>query len=235
MNLNRVAAVALLLVVAAMPGLAQPAALPGITPQGPWVSQPKCRIRFIHAAPGVQMANLRLNRSPICWGVRYGAGTCYRSVIAGSPWVDVTTPSNGTNIVPGATGDFFPNLDYTILLTGSVGGFPELTTTTVELPSVKVPFNSAALVVVNALPDSPPIDLTLDGSLLPLGVPYAGYEPPMILPPGKHTFSVQEGANVLTPTTTRYLGGGQTHMMVVTGTLDPTDGYPVVLRFYSNY
>jgi hypothetical protein len=182
----------------------------------------------------VQPANLRFDRTVVFRKVFYGGGTSFRSLAEGDYWLDVTTPSSETNILPGETQGFASGLDHTILLAGSLSGDPELEAIRVELPTAKVPRTEARVLVVHAVPDAPPVDLVVDGNLLPVGLPYGEFEPPVSLAPGRHTFAVEVGGTTVIPAVQLNLQGGQLHTLVATGTADPDDGYPLVLRKYSS-
>ena len=199
------------------------------------VSTPKFRVRFIHAAAGVQAVNLRLDRSTLFRRVSYGGGTAFRSLAEGDYWLDVTTPSTETNVLPGKTRDFWSGLDYTILLAGSLSGDPELETFCVEIPTAKVPRTEARVLLIQAVPDAQPMDLLVDGGLVSSGLEYGDFEPPFGLAPGKHTFALEVGGSTVVPAVQINLRGGQLQTLVVTGTADPDDGYPLVLKRYSSY
>ena len=232
MKLSNLLARAVFAAVLASTGGAQPEAQTAARGYA-FSSTPKCRVRFIHAAAGVQAANLRFDRSTLFRRVSYGGAAGFRSLAEGDYWVDVTSPSTETNILPGATESFFAGVDYTVLLAGSLSGDPELETISVEIPTATVPRNEARVLLIHAVPDGPPVDLEVDGVVITTGLPYGEFEPPIPLSSGRHTLAVKAGATTLLPAVQHNLRGGQLHTLVVTGTADPGDGFPLVLRKYS--
>jgi hypothetical protein len=227
-------AVVLLTLAAAMasPVAAQlpaPAGAQGITASFPFIPVPRTRVRYVQAVPGEVRCSLRFDRTQIIGWLDYGFGSPYHQVTAGTHLVDVVSPNFLATIVPIAPGVFFPGIDYTVLLTGSVSGSPEITTTTVELANYRVPGNQAHVVFIDAVADAPPVDWVVDGSVVASGVPFQGFDPPFSIPPGSHLFEVRVGATPLIGPTRFTVQGGRKHTFVAVGTADATDGFPLTL------
>jgi hypothetical protein len=194
----------------------------------------KARVRLIHAVPGLTDSNLRLNRTSVFAKVQYGYCMPYASVTAGEYLLDVTTMMGQTTIIPPADVVLAANYDYTALLSGSISGEPELDAPLIELPKIKVARSQVHLVFVNAAPDVPDADFLVDGNLEAPSVPFRDYDGPIAFPSGKHTIEVIGSGPLLAGPLSARLQGGSTTFVVLMGTLDPNDGYPLTIGCFSS-
>ena len=194
---------------------------------------PKARVRVMNAVPGLTDINLRLNRDSTFYKVPYGVCTSYVNVTEGGYLMDVTTIVGQTTIIPPTDVMFYSGIDYTALVSGSVSGDPELDAPLIELPRLRVPRNQAHLVFVNAAPDVCDADFLVNGNLESAFLWFRDYDGPIPFPPGQHSIeAIGSGPLLAGPTTYRFQGGTTT-LVVLRGTKDPTDGYPLIISFHT--
>ena len=198
------------------------------------VRGPSSRVRLINAVPGLTDVNLRLNRSSLFYHAPYGSCMPYASVSSGQWLMDVTTIAGQTTIIPPVDVMFEPGYDYTALVSGSISGDPELDAPLIELPKVKVPRSQSHLVFVNAAPDVPDCDFIVDGNLEAAFVPFRDYDGPIAFSSGNHTIEVTGTGPLLAGPISKRIQGGTTTFVVLMGTLDSNDAYPLYIGCFSS-
>ena len=195
---------------------------------------PPGRMRFINTVAGMVPVELRINYHTLCARVKYGQASPFRTVgVTGECLMDVVTPGGRTTIIPVTTfPGVEPAMDYTVVASGADGGEPPIETFIMDWPYESLARRQAQYVFANAVTDIPSVDLYIDGNLVSSGVPYQGWDPPMLIGTGKHTIEVWAGAEPLVAPQTIKFTDKNKYTLVLVGTMDDEDAFPVALKVF---
>lgn len=171
-------------------------------------SNSKCRcvksyFRILNAISGAPALDVYVNEMLIASNLKHGDFSRYMQFMPGN-YIVSAVPSGGkegaifeTNIT------IDRNLAYTGVLSGEMSDIPNLSI--YMIPEHKEPYNMnnmAAVKIINAGSDSPPLDLiTDDGTILFSGVKYGDATENVALPTGRYILHLKEtnsDKNILT-------------------------------------
>lgn len=186
-------------------------------------------VRFVHAIPGATNLNMRMNYANAAKNVRYQKCTAYKSVAEGEYLVDITTKKEVTTVIPPSPRYFTGGMRTTVLATGSISGNPALTHIMIPILPHVIPATQARVVLINAIPDAPNVEVWLNGVQLDPALPFTAFLEPGNMAAGTYQLEVRSGGNTVLLNPTLKLKSGKTNTLVLQGTIDASDGYPVAV------
>ena len=158
--MNALAVTSLLSV--SLAGFAAPQDSPAAPPASSAPMGMAAHVRVIHASPDAPAVDVLVDGSKVLTNVPYKTVSDYLPVAAGMHQIKVT-PTGSDNAVIDAPVTVAAGTNYTILAIGKVSdsSLKPLVLTDITPKSVK---NKAAVRVVYAIPDGPPVDLVIPGT-----------------------------------------------------------------------
>ncbi|MBX7244897.1 MAG: DUF4397 domain-containing protein [Candidatus Sumerlaeaceae bacterium] len=206
----------------------------------------QARVRLVHACPGLGSVKAKVNGRYITRSLPYGQVTGYAVARPDLALVDLFDAATQEPLefqfeVPVDAG-----YDYTALvIRDDLQPDPNPTLATPFLDDVNLALtahprggvsrNSSSFYFIHAVPDAGPVDLYINNVLVPTGtIPFTDYRGPFNLGPGANTIEAWDPVNnisVYGPTSVNFRSGRIT-TIVITGTLDEFDEFPVVGNLY---
>ncbi|MEW5924247.1 MAG: DUF4397 domain-containing protein, partial [Candidatus Zixiibacteriota bacterium] len=196
----------------------------------------KAGLRVIHASYDAPPVEVNVDGATAFTNLEYGATGGYARINSGTRNITVTPAGESSPVVIDVDVTLQTDRDYTVFAIGNLDNIEPIYTLDVRTAIT----DKAKVRIIHASPDAPNIDLKFDsGSGTPLfsNVPYKQISDYTEIDPGTYTFAVTATGStdevlVFDPIT---FGQGQVFTIIVLGTFDNADGYPLGIKvFFDN-
>ncbi|GEM_PF-156337 len=196
----------------------------------------KAGLRVIHASYDAPSVEVNVDGTTAFTNLEYGSTGGYARINSGAKNITVTPAGASSPVVIDVDVTLETDRDYTVFAVGDLDNIEPISSLDVRTPVT----DKVKVRIVHASPDAPNIDLKLDsGSGTPIfsNVAYKQISNYIEVDPGTYTFAVTATGStdevvVFDPVT---FSEGQVFTVLVIGTFDNTDGYPLAVKaFFDN-